>query len=67
MSKEKESQKPIVEEPQTSMQEGSIPDEELAKLYLEQARQEVKQLAEKERAGERINRELLHFRMRRPE
>jgi hypothetical protein len=66
MSKEKKSRKPAVGELQSSLQGSPIPDEELAKMYLEQARQEVKQLAEKEREGERINRELLHFRMRRP-
>lgn len=45
-------------------QETPTTDEEQVGLFLEQARQEVKQIAQREREGEKINRELLNFRMR---
>jgi len=38
--------------------------EEQVRAVLEQARQDVKRIAKQEREGERINRELLNFRMR---
>ena len=39
--------------------------EEWVKALFEQARQDVKRIVKKEREGEKINRELLSFRLRR--
>lgn len=44
--------------------ETDLSEVEQVKLLLERARQEVKQIAKKEREGETITRELLSFRMR---
>lgn len=43
---------------------GSLPEEEQIRIILEQARQQVKPIVKQEREGEKINRELLNFRMR---
>jgi hypothetical protein len=54
------------EEPETSCAAPSEPvaEEELVRTVLEEARQQVKRIAKLEREGEKINRELLNFRMR---
>ena len=44
--------------------EKRMSEEDQVRLILEQARQEVKRIAKKEREGETITRELLSFRMR---
>jgi hypothetical protein len=41
-----------------------LSEEEQVRIILEQARQVVKRVARHEREGEKINRELLNFRMR---
>lgn len=41
-----------------------LTEEEQMRIVLEQAWQDVKRIAKQEREGERINRELLNFRMR---
>jgi hypothetical protein len=42
----------------------SLSEEDQVKIILEQARQQVKRVVKQEREGEKINRELLNFRMR---
>lgn len=43
----------------------TLSEEDQVKIILEQARQQVKPIVKQEREGEKINRELLSFRMRR--
>ena len=50
-----------------SPMEESMSDEELIKRAFEQARQDVKLIVKKEREGEKIDPELLNFRMRQPD
>jgi len=61
MSEEKEHRK---QEEVQSLSEKPLSEEEQVRLLLEQARQEVKRMAQKEREGEKISKELLNFRMR---
>jgi len=42
----------------------SLSEEDQVRIILEQARQQVKTIVKQEREGEKINRELLNFRMR---
>jgi hypothetical protein len=42
----------------------SLSEEDQVRIILEQARQQVKPIVKQEREGEKINRELLNFRMR---
>jgi hypothetical protein len=58
------------QEPAQSPTQPPAPTEPLSeqdriRIILEQARQQVKPIAKQEREGEKINRELLNFRMRR--
>lgn len=41
-----------------------LSDEQQVRMILEQARQEVKKIVQREREGEKIDQELLNFRMR---
>jgi hypothetical protein len=60
-----EEKKPVREKQEEVEAHPDQSELEQVKLLLERARQEVKQIAKKEREGEKITRELLNFRMRR--
>ncbi len=63
MAEEKKHSSEKQEEARTEL-EKRVSEEEQVRLVLEQARQDVKRIAKKERDGETIPRELLSFRMR---